>query len=516
MHPRLRFWLIVALGATAGVVVSFGLAQEIYALATLIVLLIAWLSLEWRGGPRPEAWVLAAVLVGYIVANRGFAQLQLVSGLPLFPAEAALFAGLTAGLLRMAFRQTALLTRDALNAAIFLWIFLGTARLWTDFGVHGFVALRDYATIYYALFFFVAQSLARHAASVRLLRVATVAAFAALPVVYLIFSRFPDFFIQTVQFRGVPLLYFKDDLVAANLFAGFFLLMTVPTWPAPLRFGLALAAYATAFTINSSRAAIVGLLVTSAWWAVARRWTPWKFQAAAAPLAVTVLAIVAVVQPRDFTQSKLHALYEHAVSMVDFSGTGQYSSEDRRYVGDNNRFRLVWWRSVAEETRENGPVFGLGFGADLTSRFLRTYELDLGDEFTTRSPHSIVLTVLGRMGLTGLVAFAAIVGAMFLRTLRLARLARTDDTALAPLGWWSVSWVMLVSACFGVVLEGPMGAILFWTSLGLANATSTDALAATAATSANSADSPTPAPATLASEPASTPATPASSASLRA
>ena len=50
------------------------------------------------------------------------------------------------------------------------------------------------------------------------------------------------------------------------------------------------------------------------------------------------------------------------------------------------------------------------------------------------------------MGLTGLVAFAAIVGAMFLRTLRLARLARTDDTALAPLGWWSVSWVMLVSA----------------------------------------------------------------------
>jgi hypothetical protein len=101
---------------------------------------------------------------------------------------------------------------------------------------------------------------------------------------------------------------------------------------------------------------------------------------------------------------------------------------------------------------------------------------------------------------------------MFLRALRLARLARTDDTALAPLGWWSVSWVMLASACFGVVLEGPMGAILFWTSLGLANATSTDALAAAA--SAESADSP--APATLSAEPATTPAAPDPAASLRA
>jgi CHASE3 domain sensor protein len=32
--------------------------------------------------------------------------------------------------------------------------------------------------------------------------------------------------------------------------------------------------------------------------------------------------------------------------------------------------------------------------------------------------------------------------------------------------------VILVSACFGVVLEGPMGAVVFWTILGLASATS--------------------------------------------
>lgn len=481
MHPQLRFWLIVALGVVGGLVVAFGVAQESYALAGLLVVVIGWLALEWRGGPRPEAWLLAAALAGYILGNRGFAQLLLSPQFPLLPAEATLLVGTAAVVLRMAFRQTAVMMRDLLNLSILGWILLGAARLWPDFRAHGVVALRDFATIYYAAFFFIAQSLARHAASARLLRGTVLAALAALPLVHFVFSRFPDFFLQTLQFHGAPLIYFKDDLVAANLFAGFFLLMTVPSWPLLLRGGIALAAYASAFAINSSRAAIMGLLVTSVWWAVARRWAPWRLQALAAPLALGLLALLAAVQERDFKQSRLYVLYEHTASIVDFTGTGRYTSEDRHYVGDNNRFRLTWWRAVIEETRDGGPVFGLGFGADLTSRFLRTYELDLGDEFTTRSPHSIVLTILGRMGLAGLTFFACIVGAMALRTLRLARRARTDDAALVPLGWWSVSWVMLTSACFGVVLEGPMGALLFWTSVGMANATGTDLLAQPAA-----------------------------------
>ncbi|MCX6955549.1 MAG: O-antigen ligase family protein [Verrucomicrobia bacterium] len=478
MHPRLRFWLVVALGALAGVVVSFGLAEEAYVLATLTVTLIGWLLLEWFGGPRPEAWLLAAVLGGYVVASRGFAQLLLSPQLPLLPGESALAAGLAAAILRMAFRQTAVVRRDLLNAAILGWIVLGAARLWPDFGAYGVVALRDFATVYYALFFFLAQSLATHPPSARLLRNTLLASFAILPFSYFIFTHYGDILQPIMQFRGVPLVYYKEDLAAANFFAGFFLLLTVPDWPMWARNALALASYASAFAISSSRAAIVGLLVTSTWWAVARRWTPWKLQGLAAPVAIGVLAVLAVVQPGEFRESRLYTLYEHGASMVDLTGTGHYSTEDRRYVGDNNRFRLVWWRSVIEETLRGGPIFGLGFGADLSSRFLRTYELDLGEEFATRSPHSIIFTVLGRMGLAGLAVFLCIIGGMALRTLRLARVARSDDRVLVPLGWWSVSWVMLSSACFGVVMEGPMGAVLFWTALGMANATGADALAA--------------------------------------
>jgi len=95
--------------------------------------------------------------------------------------------------------------------------------------------------------------------------------------------------------------------------------------------------------------------------------------------------------------------------------------------------------------------------------------------------------VLGRMGLAGLAAFLALVAAMAARTWRLARLARTDDAALPALGWWSVSWVMFVSGCFGVVLEGPMGAVIFWTSLGMANATTADLEAKKVAAAASTA-----------------------------
>jgi hypothetical protein len=36
-------------------------------------------------------------------------------------------------------------------------------------------------------------------------------------------------------------------------------------------------------------------------------------------------------------------------------------------------------------------------------------------------------------------------------------------------GFSSVAIVFWLSSCFGVVLEGPMGAVIFWSALGLAN-----------------------------------------------
>ena len=82
-----------------------------------------------------------------------------------------------------------------------------------------------------------------------------------------------------------------------------------------------------------------------------------------------------------------------------------------------------------------------------------------------RSPHSMVFSVIGRMGLLGLALWLAASAAMMRTAWTLLRHGSADDRGMA-----SVVCVMWVSASFGVVLEGPMGAVVFWSVLGLAHA----------------------------------------------
>jgi O-antigen ligase len=469
MDSRLRFWIAVPLSAVVAILAGIGIADESYLLSGIALMVVFWLVAEWRGGPRPEAWVLALVLVGYILANRGFAQLSPSQRLPLLPAEMALAVAAGAALVRMALRTASCARRDALNLAIALWVLLGAARLWPDLRAHGAIALRDFAMVYYALFFYIAQAVAEHRASADLLRKAMLLSCAILPFSYFLYTQFTEFFLQHAVFRGVPLVFYKDDLVAAYFFAGFFILLRAEHWLPSWRIALALLSYLSAFTISSSRAAIVGLVLASAWWVIARRWKPLQLQAILIPAGISILLVAAQIRNEPLYHSKAYALYEHVVSMVDFSGTRRYSTEERRYAGDNNRFRLAWWRVVADETWERAPLFGLGFGASLADRFVRTYELEMGDDFTARSPHSIVFTVLGRMGIAGLLAWIGVMCAVAVRTWRAAQAARRESDSQTNLAHWSAIWIILTSACFGVVLEGPMGAVVFWTLLGLAN-----------------------------------------------
>jgi hypothetical protein len=75
------------------------------------------------------------------------------------------------------------------------------------------------------------------------------------------------------------------------------------------------------------------------------------------------------------------------------------------------------------------------------------------------------VTILGRLGLVGLLIFLGFLGLLATRTWRVVRDPESDATQVAQ---WIALWPIIVSACFGVVLEGPMGAVLFWTLLGIA------------------------------------------------
>lgn len=446
-------------------------AQEDYFLAAVTTLACVWVVLSWTRGPRAEAWLTGFLVFGYVIGNRGFAQISPSGSLPLFVGELGLAAILTLTVMRGASARQLPFHADALNWLLLLWVVIGSARMLQDLRTFGLVAGRDFAMVYYTLYFFTAQAMAHHTGSRQLLHTAFVVTFAVLPLTGLAVEAFPDFFLQNLLVRGVPLIHYKGDLLATFLFTGFILLVPLgefrwsKTW---WRWLLGVAGLAFGLT-TLSRASLVALAVAVGWLALSGRWRPLQVIACVAALGLIGITVGSLLQEKDFTETRVYAVYESVVSIGDVSGTAYYRSTQADNKGDNNRFRLVWWRNVAQETLRNAPIFGLGFGADLAGNFLQEYYPDSGEDFSARSPHNLFVTTLGRMGLVGTAVLGAIYWIQGRRTLRVARLARGAPERDSAIAMHAACWVIMISSCFGVVLEGPMGAIPFWTLLGLAH-----------------------------------------------
>jgi hypothetical protein len=465
MNPRLRLWLFVIGGAALGAFIGVEIADESYGWATAAALIAGWIMFERMSEAPPDAWIVAGLLVGYIVGNRGFAQIQPAAGIPLLPAEAGLLVACAALVFRMALKRAAGFRKDLLNYAILVWMVIGIVRLPLDMSRYGVMALRDFAMIYYATFFFVAQALGTHAPSSRLLARALTVAFVGLLAAVVSIEIAPDFLLDHFTWRGIPIIYHKSDLIATSLAAGFFWLWTRVDkssnriWILPAATSLLLIG-----AMASPRAAMAAAAVTTVLWVLVGRW-----RIAAGELCIVLLGSILALSTlavlgKDLRMSAPYSAYEHAVSIFDPSGTGSYINGESGDPGDNNRFRLIWWRSVLGETMESNPAFGLGFGSDLASRFLADYDLLSDENFSARSPHSMIMTVFGRMGIVGFLAWIVASAAMARMVWRLFKRGEPDEMGLA-----SIVCVTWTSACVGVVLEGPMGAVVFWTALGLAN-----------------------------------------------
>ena len=184
--------------------------------------------------------------------------------------------------------------------------------------------------------------------------------------------------------------------------------------------------------------------------------------------ALVLVIAVAGLTDNGWAERRLEGLVERTRSLTDLAGQDRYVSEEAYMKGDNNLFRWLWWRAVVDETLATNPVFGLGFGYDLARGFLQVYNpAMLPEDFAARSPHSIIVTTFGRMGFVGLLVLTAVLAMIAWTTFRAVRTVGVSSTVVAL---WAAAWLILISACFGVVLEGPMGAVIFWTLLGMANA----------------------------------------------
>lgn len=407
---------------------------------------------------------LGLTMAGYIIGSRGFAQLSLAGGAPLLPAEFALLVGGCAILARSISRRELPLRWDPLNILIILWIVVGTARVVFDIKRHGFLAVRDYALVYYATFFFIAQYLAKEPISRRFLYTCLYTAGFILLVIQPFYALYPDFFYTQLTVRNVPLILFKDDLLGSALAITSLLFFQLFEEKRRIWYlCVSLAALIPVLTTNN-RASVLGLVVGTVFLAIGRRWRFAVVQVVGGAAAALLIVLVALAQNKSWESTPVFEFYERIVSIADPTGSGSYRGENTHYKGANNAFRTVWWETTINETVEGNPWIGLGFGHDLAQRFLERYYPTSEEDFTVRSPHNVIITTFARMGLVGLVPFLLIVGLVVRGAFRAVRLPKEQIKTGAL---WSSLMILLTAACFGVVLEGPMGAVVFWTLLGL-------------------------------------------------
>ena len=467
MSPKLRLISYLVLGAALGIEIGINLSNESYGLAVLILLIASWMVTIRASPTPPDAWLLTIALVGYIVGNRGFAQLQPSPMLPLLPAEGVLAVAIPMLLARVALKKATAWRKDALNYSVIIWMLIGAIRLPLDIRRYGVLALRDLPRCIMRHF----SSSPRHSAasqsSSRLLTAGDHDRFRLPPPRR---RQHPDF--TRLPHRQFHLAGHSDHLPEERPdrhVPGGRVLWLWTGWTevrvAASGFWLRASSLLLIGLMASPRAGMFAVAVTTVLWLVTGQLAgspPARLASSRRPQSSSVAATAFL--GRDLKTSVPYSMYEQRSRSSTRRGPARTSTAKAAIRGQQPvPPHMVARRGGGHHLRD--PCWASASAADLSSRFLADYDL-LGDEtFAARSPHSLLVTVIGRMGFVGLAAWIAVSVSIAALVWRLLKSRDPDGMGLA-----SVVAVVWLSACFGVVLEGPMGAVIFWTALGLANA----------------------------------------------
>lgn len=459
---RDRIWIS---GATlVALLLGLQIAQEHWLLPAFVVGGVLLLTLYRMQSQGLSKVVLAGLLVGYMVGNRGFAQFMPIPGLPLLPGEAGLGLLLVLLFIERSKGTSRSLFFAGLDGVILAWIVVAAMRMVFDVRIYGVVAVRDFAMVYYAGYYFAARAVVEnHTETGRALLAAIRIASVPMAGLYILSQYQPGLFLDQLTFRGVPLIFYKADLVGLYAAIGAVLHFLRFEETRRLRNVVACLLLVVALLSTSNRASLVALVTMVGWVTLAGRWRLGACLGLSGLLGTLAILVMAHLRNEDWQQTPVFEVYEAVISLADPTGAGSYHGSGTFSKGDNNLFRWVWWKLVITDTWSTAPVWGLGFGYDLSAQFEREYYAGMANDFAARSPHCIFITVFARMGLVGLSLFLTMILIMLMSTLRAIR--STDLNVVAA---WSAVWALLASASFGVVLEGPMGAVVFWILLGVA------------------------------------------------
>jgi len=454
---------------------TFFVLPVVAGMAIFVVLLI---------GPRvSRLFVLALglLLVGYALLDRGFAYLGLH---PVYIGEIVL--ALAVMTILFAPRTRPQLNWITLALATFMgW---GFARLLTDVGQYGIVAVRDSVIWLYGLFA-IAVGVSLHEDNLRrLIRVYSklVVPFLIIAPAAVILVRIAADSIPRWPGSGVPILHYKGGDLAVHL-SGIGALILFGLYRDHTRAG---AMSETRLWILWGLGASVSLTGRAALLTITL----------AVLLTFIVCNIIPSPKPRpDANPESRDKSHISRGQTVVFSavmifmailflildpnislGSRSVSVDQVRQnilsllnndstdsgLQGSKRWRQEWWNKIYNYT-VHGPYFwtGKGFGINLAND--DGFQVSAGESL--RSPHNGHMTILARMGVPGFVLWTVLQLSFGLSLLSaLIRSARRKDRFWAQVNAWIlVYWVaFLINATFDVYLEGPQGGIWFWSLFG--------------------------------------------------
>ena len=414
--------------------------------------------------------LVAGLLCGYMMLGRGFAYLG--AG-PVYVGELVLGAGTL--LLALHGRASRPLHPGVQLVIVSLGLFMiwGAAATIPYVGQYGLAALRDAAVWGYGWFALLAMAMLRSRMQLERL----LGFYRAVLPVFLAWALLSDLVLRVAPERipvlpssGVPLLDLKPGDVGVHLagVAAFLLLrLDRPTtgsgagrrvWMEPLLWIL----WTVDFVLVAARNRGGGLAILVALAAVAAlersgRLVKPTAAAIAFLILVTVLGVrIAAPGGREVSAGQVAANFSSILA-----------DANHPELATTKNWRMAWWRQIVSYT-VHGRWFwtGKGYGVNLAD----DDGFQVSADNSLRSPHNAGLTILARSGVPGFalwVLVQATFGAMLLATRR--RFRQLGDRRLAAVCVWILAYwlAMLSNAAFDVYLEGPQGAIWFWTILGL-------------------------------------------------
>ena len=243
------------------------------------------------------------------------------------------------------------------NRAMFM--LLGTMRLIIDvrinnFGVNPMTAIRDYATVYYASFYFLAFNICKHQPSrASMLKFITVSLAVLIPV-YLVLWAFPQI-LDHIMVRGVPLLLPRSDLTGSFMGFACILFFLLGENSAHKPFWMVLSGLSLCVVLLAmSRATFVAFAAGVALLIICRRTAIVKYLIVFLVAGGIMLTISGLAARGGGEENFTTRLADKAESILDITSGRRYESAVGDISAANNRFRTIWWMTVIDETMEVG------------------------------------------------------------------------------------------------------------------------------------------------------------------